>query len=99
GGSIQLYLVKADAGGNISWSKTYGTTADDFGYDVKQTNDGGYIFVGTLLQDIYLVKTNASGDTLWTRTFLGSGNDYAHYVSQTNDHGYIITGACVSYGA
>jgi hypothetical protein len=96
------YLVKTDANGDTLWSRTYGTTNDEFGQSVQQTNDGGYILTGSVNNagdwNIFVVKTNAAGDTTWTRTITGVGDDEANSVQQTNDGGYVIVGYTNSFG-
>ena len=34
-----VFMVKTDASGNMMWTKTYGGTGTDIGYDSKQTPD------------------------------------------------------------
>ncbi len=86
------------------WIKTFGGPADDYGYSVCFTLDGGYIIAGHTwsfgsgLNDFYLIKTDANGNQTWYKTFGGSGNEHAHSVQQTSDGGYIITGYTNSYG-
>ena len=46
-GMRDAMLVKLDAGGNISWARTYGTANNDYLVDVRQTSDGGYIATGS----------------------------------------------------
>jgi len=103
----RIYLVKTDASGNLIWDKTLGVSdADDFGYSVQQTSDGGYIIAGQTrsspLQNdnnLLLVKTDAGGNSLWRKTFGGSSNDLGYSVQQTSDGGYIIAGYTTSFGA
>ncbi|PWB70055.1 hypothetical protein C3F09_09750 [candidate division GN15 bacterium] len=46
--SANLYLMKLDASGNFLWDEDYDyDTTTDYGFDVCQTLDGGYIMVGT----------------------------------------------------
>jgi hypothetical protein len=105
GGGNDIYIVKTDDKGDLLWSKTFGSTGNDYTYSVRQTKDGGYIIGGTTSSfgaggyDFYLVKTDASGNLLWNKTFGGSGNEYAYLVQQTSDGGYIIAGNTNSFGA
>ncbi len=92
-----VYLVKTDSIGDTIWTKTYGGPLNDFSYSVQQTNDNGYIIVGTTYmgtkRDVFLIKTDAAGDTLWTRTFGSTETEIGYSVMQTNDNGYIIGGS------
>jgi hypothetical protein len=103
-GNQDFYLVKTNASGDTSWTKTYGGAGSDLCYCVQQTTDSGYILTGYTnsygagADDVWLVKTNASGDTIWTKTFGGSSSDHGKSVQQTDDGGYVITGMTYSYG-
>jgi hypothetical protein len=63
-GGDDVWLVKTDANGTLRWSATYGGTASDVGYDVKQTFDGGYVVAGHTLSsgagvhDVWLIRVN-----------------------------------------
>jgi hypothetical protein len=99
-GYSDVYLIKTNASGDTTWTRTYGGIYNDLGYSVQQTSsDGGYIVSGSTGSygvgdgDVYLVKTNAAGDTLWTRTCGGTGDDYGYSVQQTSDGGYIVGGS------
>jgi hypothetical protein len=97
GNGDQFYLVKTNASGDTLWTRTYGVSSWDWGYEVRQTADGGYIVAGWTYffgtgQQVYLVKTNTFGDTLWTRTYGGAVDDRGQSVQQTSDGGYIVTG-------
>ena len=80
------------------WSQTFGGNGNDYGYSVQQTNDGGYIIIGSIYsfgdstRDIYLIKTNEFGEELWSQTFGGEYSDVGRSVIQTSDNGYILTG-------
>lgn len=45
-GKSDVYLLKLNAAGGLSWTQTYGTKGEDVGYSVKQTLDGGYVITG-----------------------------------------------------
>jgi len=102
-GSEDYWLVKTDANGDSLWSRTFGTSGQEYGSSVAQTSDGGYIFVGTGegfggLQDFWLVKTDVNGDSLWSKVLGGSGYDACDAVQQTWDDGFILAGHTDSYG-
>ena len=104
GTNEKVCLIKTDANGNPSWSKTYGGANQERGYDVKQTSDGGYIVTGYSSSfgaggnDVYLLKTDASGAVEWSETFGGGGNDFGYSVEQTSDKGYIVGGNTTGVG-
>jgi len=74
------------------------------GYDVQQTDEGGYIIAGETeilyvsKSDVLLIKADSSGNEVWTETFGGSYADGGRSVQQTADGGYIIAGWAVSFG-
>ena len=104
-----FYLVKTATDGTIQWTKTYGGTADEEAYCVRQTNDGGYILSGYTRSfglsypggndDMYVVKAASDGSLQWSYAYGGSSIDYyAYSLRQTNDGGYVVTGSTYSFG-
>ncbi len=102
-----VYLSKTDSLGNQIWEREYRGSFPygiDWGYSVKQTNDGGYIIGAVTEVDwgeshIWVLKTDSLGDTLWTRVYGGDVWEWIGEVCQTQDGGYIIAGVTMSYGA
>jgi uncharacterized delta-60 repeat protein len=103
-GYENIFLIKTDANGNISWAKTYGGTEYDRASSVQQTSDGGYIVAGYTFSfgagsDVFLIKTDANGNISWAKTYGGTDWDWASSVQQTSDGGYIMAGYTGSFGA
>lgn len=66
-GGYDAYLIRLDAGGIMSFEKTFGTDGDDLGQAVAVTADGGYALVGWTdptreNPDVYVVRTDAFGE-------------------------------------
>ncbi len=68
-GGYDVYLIKINSSGVPTWSKTYGGSADDVGYSVNLTSDGGYIIAGynssfgAGFADVFVIKTDANGNS------------------------------------
>jgi hypothetical protein len=63
-----LFLVRADSSGEVTWHKTFGGPAEDTGYTVRQTSDGGFVLTGETYSlgegggDMYVIKVDDSGE-------------------------------------
>ena len=103
-GGEDVYLIKTDARGDTSSTRTLGGTSTDEAHSVQQTADRGYIVAGSTYSfgagdfDAYLIRTDSGGETLWTRTFGGTGDDGAWSVQQAADGGFIVAGYTSSPG-
>ncbi|MBN4052270.1 MAG: hypothetical protein COC01_04550 [Bacteroidetes bacterium] len=103
-GFTDYWLVNIDSLGNIQWSKTYGGSSYDEAYSLLQTDDNGYIMIGSSASsdgdrtnnlggyDIWMVKTDSVGNFQWGESFGGSGADEARDIISTTDGGYAISG-------
>jgi hypothetical protein len=104
-GERDLYLIKTDSFGEMTWMQVLGEEHDDVGHSVRQTADEGYIVVGYTRSfeaanyDTWLIKLDAAGDVDWEQFFGGTGDDRAIYGEQTADGGFIMTGYTKSYDA
>ena len=97
-GNEDMYLVKLNASGDTTWTKTFGGTDDEEAKSVKQTKDGGYILTGFTKSfgdntgDIYTIKTNSKGELLWAYQYKGSKEDFSFDIIESASGKYIIVG-------
>jgi hypothetical protein len=65
--SWDVFLVRTDPSGEVIWHSTFGDTAEDTGYTVKQTADGGFILTGETSSfgegsgDMVVIKVDGDG--------------------------------------
>lgn len=63
-GEYHSTVIRLDAIGDTVWTKIFdGGGGASFGYSVRQTTDGGFIFLSTAYQDMYLVKMDSNGNS------------------------------------
>ena len=97
-GGYDVWLIKTDANGDVLWTKTYGGVSSDYGYSLKQVDDGGYIIGGSSPSpitgglDFLLIRTDPQGNLLWLKTYDGLNTDYSWSIDITEDGGIIICG-------
>ena len=110
-GGYDVWIIKLDASGNLSWQKTFGGTGTDIAYSIRQTTDGGYIAAGSTSSadgdvtgyhagngtDFWIIKLNASGALTWQKCLGGTQYDQAYDIRQTIDGGYIAGGSTASH--
>ena len=103
-GSLDFWLVKTNASGQIDWHQAYGGTRSDRAFSVIETTDGGYVLAGETWSfsgsaDFWLVKTGSDGSMEWNRTYSGLGRDEAYAGAiQTYDGGYLLGGYTDVFG-
>ena len=104
-GSFDIWILKLNSTGNVIWQKTYGGTAGEGAFSVRQTSDGGYIIAGDTVSfgkgasDIWILQLDSTGNIIWNNTYGGSGEDSVRSIQQTSDGGYIVAGSSTSFGA
>src|SRR5436190_15925635 len=80
----------------VGFQKTFGGHANDNGFDVISTADGGYAMTGYSNSysngdyDALLIKLDSNGNQQWSRIYGGIGNDQAMQLVQTPDGGFAI---------
>ncbi len=101
-GGYDLFIAKFNSSGVEQWSKTLGSTGNEFGYSLVQGNDGGLVVTGATTSygagstDLLLAKFDSSGTEQWTKTLGGSNAEDGRDVIQTLDGGYAVVGTTYS---
>lgn len=96
-GGNDMYLLRIMDTGDTLWTRTFGGTGYDAAVAARETEDGGFIVLGTTqsfgVQSMYLVKTDTQGYEQWHRTYGGTGNgSSASDVRVTRDGGFVLAG-------
>ncbi|MGB5529930.1 MAG: T9SS type A sorting domain-containing protein, partial [Ignavibacteriaceae bacterium] len=102
---IRPTLIKLDSQGNVLWAKYYSGFYEDWGRDLVETPDGGFLLVGITTSfgvgfsnDIYLIKTDSLGNVIWSKAYGGPAEDIVYGVVLTSDGKYVIVGYTNSSG-
>ncbi len=87
-GGYDFWIVKiSSADGSLIWQKCLGGTGNEYAFDIKNTDDGGYIVTGPTTstdgdvsgnhgsEDIWVVKLDEGGNLLWQKCLGGSAGD------------------------
>lgn len=103
-GLKDVFVIKLNSDGTVIWKKCYGGTSREYGQEIQQTTDGGYIVFGRTTSedgniatslgnyDFWLIKLDAEGNLMWENVYGGSFDDMGMSVKQTSDNGYVIAG-------
>ncbi len=103
--SDDVYTIRTDSEGITVWARGYGSSDNDFGRSIRETSDGGFVFVGNTdsfgsgSTDIYLVKVDSLGNPQWMKSYGDTGTDQGSDVEQTADGGYIVAGEIYRSGS
>ncbi|MGB9960580.1 MAG: hypothetical protein ACPLKQ_08740 [Candidatus Bathyarchaeales archaeon] len=102
-GSIDFWLVRTDAYGNMVWNRTYGGPDAEEARALVETSDGGFALAGFTDSfgaggsDFWLVKTDAYGNMLWNHTYGGPSSEFAWALVETSDGGLALAGWTVDF--
>ncbi len=100
-----IWLIKTDNSGLIEWNTYLGSEFHDSAGQVLETEDGGFILVGSRgvandgNSDLWLIRTNSQGDSLWTKSFGGNEPDFGSDILIDENGGFIILGSTASQGS
>ncbi|MEW6367065.1 MAG: CARDB domain-containing protein [Acidobacteriota bacterium] len=98
-GDQDLWCLRLDASGNLTWQKAFGGAGRDGGDWMELTSDNCFIVGGTSSSfaspntQIWCLKIDLSGNIKWQ---MGYGNGimgWVNSIQQTSDGGYILSAA------
>ncbi len=109
-GGSDLWVGKANAAGTIEWSKSFGGTADEEGFDLVQLSGGGYIVCGwtdsgdgdvtghhgTSNSDLWVLRLSANGTLLDNECFGGTSDDEADAIRLASANLMFVAGTSYS---
>ena len=103
-GGGDIWLVKVDDAGALSWQRSLGGSGQEDGMDVMLNSDGDILVAGRTyssnadvsdnngLGDMWVVKLDPLGTIIWENALGGPLHEGARSIQQTNDGGYIVCG-------
>ena len=98
------WAIKLNASGEKEWTRFFGGSFTDTPYDVIQSQDNGFIIIGSSdsddvdiennqgSYDFWVIKISEIGDLVWEKSFGGSEIDEARAITNSGDGNYIIVG-------
>ncbi len=101
-GYSDMWLLKLNALGNLTWDKTFGSSGADAIYSMLQMSDGSFALGGYTGHRNYgsLLKVSTSGNKIWEKHF---GEIYTSLTRaplvQTSDGGFAVAGAKIHSGS
>ena len=97
-GDLNIYVIKADANGDLVWEKNFGGSGDDEGWSVEELSDG-YLIGGNAINpntsssDIYALKLDFDGNQVWDYYFdLPATFEQSFGMTLASDGAYVLAG-------
>lgn len=91
-------IVPSGGSPEVEWQKFFDSGDEDYGVEVQQLSDGGYVVLGVTAPETdsvppvtWLIKTDKSGNTQWERRF-SEGKVIGNFIKEVRDGGFIIVG-------
>lgn len=92
--TLDIYVVKTDAYGNVEWSKTIGNSENQRAWQLIADSRGGYVLAGATTvnnstDQAFLIRLNGLGDIDW-QLFLDASEDLSFYGLKETRSGHFI---------
>lgn len=102
-GNNDIWFVKTNSDGNVLYSITYGSTADDVGTSIKQISTGEYLICGyttttTAGKELFIAKLDFQGTLLWLKTYGAAMDEQANSLTVNAAGEIVVSGYTTSIG-
>ena len=106
-GSYDIFIASFTPSGKHRWSKGFGSTSSDYGYDVAVDGNGNVYVTGTFRNsinfggstlyskgtyDIFVVSFDSSGKHRWSKSFGSTSSDYGYSIAVDSTGNVYLTG-------
>ena len=102
--NCDIKIFKYDPFGVEQWSRTWGGSNDDKGYDICIDSSNNILIIGYTKSlgdsdgDIIIIKYDTLGNEIWNKTWGGSLFDYGTYIMKDSSDNFFIVGRTHSFG-
>ena len=101
--NLDASLYKFNLNGDTIWTRNYGDTLYQTGWNIKRTRDGGLILLCSSTTTnpnavIELKKTDSLGNVQWQKYYGGSRYDIAISLDTCVDGGFVMSGKTRGFG-
>lgn len=97
--SVQMYMIKLTASGNLIWDTSFGPGAYEEANVVIEAANGDYVLGGVTTsftpnndKDFYMIRTDTSGNVIWGNYFGQPGEEVIYDMVEQTDSSYFCTG-------
>ncbi|UJH68611.1 PQQ-binding-like beta-propeller repeat protein [Allomuricauda sp. SCSIO 65647] len=107
--NLDSWIVKLDESGEISWNQRLGGTNKDYGIEILEVLNSGYLVAGHSqsqdgdvtgnhgFSDYWVAQLDMTGAIVWEKSFGGSNEEFLYKIRPTTDGGYAILGFSNSF--
>ena len=103
--SVQMYMIKLTATGNLIWDIAFGAAGYEEANVVIETANGDYVLGGVTTsftpnndKDFYMIRTDSSGNTIWGNYFGQPGEEVIYDLVELADGSFFNTGHTTAAG-
>ena len=94
-----IFIVNIDKNGNKIWEKLLDENNNGIGYEIKETEDKGFVILGStesvlpLKTNVFFGKINSFGDLIWKRKFGGNNDNISFSFAKSSFNNFTIAGS------